>query len=154
MENLRLAGFGKRVLAYIIDGIVLGVALSIILIPFGGLMAVMGLDAQDGEIDNPMAMATAGLSFMGIALVAMVAPIIYDGLMTASTKQGTLGKMAMKIKVVKEDGSRLSQGEAIIRAVVKAVLGAFCFLVWLVMLFNKEQQNLHDMTVKSLVVEE
>lgn len=154
MENLKLAGFGKRLVAYVIDAIVLSIAFSIILLPFGGLIAFIGIGSRDGDIDNPVAAATAGLSIMGIILVALVAPIIYDGLMTASSKQGTLGKMAMKIKVIKEDGNRLTQGEAIIRALLKSIIGSACFLLWFIMLFNKQEQNLHDMVVKSLVVEE
>ncbi|RYU97015.1 RDD family protein [Emticicia agri] len=155
MNNYRMAGFGKRFLAYIIDGIILGIAFSLILIPFGGIFAFLGLgggrDLTDGEA---AAMAvTGGISIFGIILIAMVAPIIYDALLTASPRQGTLGKSIMKIKVVKENGEQLTTGDAFIRALVKYVSGQFCFLLLMVCLFNKEEQNLHDMAAKTFVIE-
>jgi uncharacterized RDD family membrane protein YckC len=157
MENVKLAGFGKRFLAYIIDGILLSIVFSIVLLPFGGLLGFMGMKAAEngGEITDEAAVATAamaGISIGGIILVALVVPIVYDALMTASPKQGTLGKMAMKIKVVKETGEQLSTSDAFIRAVLKSILGSACAFLWLVCLFNKQEQNLHDMAVKSLVV--
>ena len=72
--------------------------------------------------------------------------------MTASAKQGTLGKMAMKIKVMKETGEQLNTSEAFIRAVLKSIIGSACALLWLVCLFNNKEQNLHDMAAKTLVI--
>ncbi len=157
MENVKLAGFGKRFLAYLIDGILLSIVLSIVLIPFGGLLGIMGMKAAQngGEMSDEAAVATAavaGMSIGGIILVALVVPIVYDALMTASSKQGTLGKMAMKIKVVKETGEQLNTSEAFIRAVLKSIIGGACALLWLVCLFNKKEQNLHDMAAKTLVL--
>jgi uncharacterized RDD family membrane protein YckC len=157
MENVKLAGFGKRFLAYIIDGILLSVVLSIVLIPFGGLLGIMGMKAAEsgGDMTDEAAVATAamaGISFGGIILVALVVPIVYDALMTASEKQGTLGKMAMKIKVVKENGERLNTTDAFVRALLKSIIGGACAFLWLVCLFNKQEQNLHDMAAKTLVV--
>jgi uncharacterized RDD family membrane protein YckC len=80
--------------------------------------------------------------------------ILYDGLLTASERQGTLGKMAMKIKVVDEKGLRLTQGNAVLRAIMKFVSGLFCCIGYFVALFNKEEQTLHDLVAKTYVVNE
>jgi uncharacterized RDD family membrane protein YckC len=156
MNNFRLAGFGKRFLAYIIDGIILGIAFTLIFIPFGGIFAFLGLGAgrelSDGEA---AAMAvTGGISIIGIILLAIIAPVVYDALMTASPRQATLGKSIMKIRIVKENGEPLNTSEAFIRALVKYVTGQFCFLLLLVCLFNKEEQNLHDLAARTFVIEE
>ena len=155
MNNFRLAGFGKRFLAYIIDGIILGIVFTLVLIPFGGIFAFLGVGGGDHLTDGEAAAmaVTGGVSILGIILVAMVAPIIYDALLTASPRQGTLGKSIMKIKVVKENGETLTTSEAFIRALVKYVTGQFCFLLLMVCLFNKEEQNLHDLAAKTFVVE-
>ena len=155
MNNFRLAGFGKRFLAYIIDAIILGIAFSLILLPFGGILAFLGFGSGGNITDGEAAAmaVTGGISILGIILVGMVAPIIYDALMTASPRQGTLGKSIMKIKVVKENGEALSTNDAFIRALVKYVSGQFCFLLLMVCLFNKEEQNMHDMAAKTLVIE-
>lgn len=158
MNNFRLAGFGKRFLAYILDGIIIGIAFTLILIPFGGIFAFLGMSggAMDGDISSgeAAALAATGISFLGIILLAIVAPVVYDALMTASPRQATLGKSIMKIKVVKENGEPLTTGDAFIRALVKYVTGQFCFLLLLVCLFNKEEQNLHDLAAKTFVIEE
>ncbi len=158
MENLKLAGFGKRLVAYIIDGIILGAAMMIAFIPFGGLFAFMGMNAAQngGEMTDEAAVATAamaGISIGAIVLVALVVPLIYDTFMTASAKQGTLGKLVMNIKVVKETGEGLNTQEAFIRALVKYATGSFCIFLFLACLFNKQEQNLHDMAAKTLVLE-
>ncbi|RFS14442.1 RDD family protein [Emticicia sp. C21] len=156
MNNFRLAGFGKRFLAYIIDGILLGIAFMLIFLPFGGLFAFLGLGSGRGLSDGEAAAmaVTGGVSILGIILIAIIAPVVYDALMTASPRQGTLGKSIMKIKVIKENGEPLNTNEAFIRALVKFVAGQFCILLLLVCLFNKEEQNLHDLAAKTLVVED
>lgn len=158
MENLKLAGFGKRFIAYIIDAIVLGIVMSIIFIPFGGVLGLMGMKATEsgGDMSDSETIATAamaGVSIGGIVLIALVVPFIYDALMTASDKQGTIGKIVMKIKVIKENGERLNTTDAFIRSIVKYAVGSFCALLFLVCLTNKQEQNLHDMASKSLVIE-
>ena len=63
MENVKLAGFGKRFLAYLIDGILLSIVLSIVLIPFGGLLGIMGMKAAEGgEMSDEAAVATAAMA--------------------------------------------------------------------------------------------
>jgi len=157
MGTVNLAGFGKRFVAYIIDFILLGFALTLVLLPFGGILAFIGLGAVGSNADlsegETAAWASmAGLSIGGLVLISLAIPVIYDALMTASVRQGTVGKMAMKIKVVKENGETLSTSEAFIRAILKSVTGGACLFLWLVCLFNKQEQNLHDMASSALVV--
>lgn len=158
MNNFRLAGFGKRLIAYILDIIILTIGFSLIFIPFGGIFAFLGFNSRgfDGDLSSgeAAALAATGISFIGIILLAIVAPIIYDGLMIASPRQATLGMNIMRIKVIKENGEMLNSSESFIRALVKYVTGQFCFLLFLVCLFNKEEQNLHDLAARTLVIEE
>lgn len=155
MNNFRLAGFGKRFFAYIIDGIILGIIFTLLLLPFGGILSFLGMSSGGGFSDGETAaMAVAGgISIFGIILIGMIAPIVYDALLTASPRQGTLGKSIMRIKVVKENGEQLTTADAFIRALVKYVTGQFCFFLLMVCLFNKEEQNLHDLAAKTLVIE-
>lgn len=158
MNNVRLAGFGKRFVAYILDLIILGLIFALILIPFGGVFAFLGfnegrLDAGDFSAGEVAALATAGISIVGLILLAIIAPVIYDAFMTASPRQATLGKSIMGIKVVKENGERLTTSDAFVRALVKYVAGHFCLLLFLICLFNKEEQNLHDLAARTFVIE-
>ncbi|WP_259015789.1 RDD family protein [Emticicia fluvialis] len=159
MKNVQFAGFGKRLVAYLLDGFILGMGLFLLLIPFGGIFAFLGFNdsfynsGEDISPDEIASLAVAGISIFGIILLALIAPIIYDTLFTASSKQGTLGMQIMRIKVVKENGQPLTMGDAFIRALVKFVTGQFCGLLFLICLFNKEEQNLHDLAARTFVVE-
>jgi uncharacterized RDD family membrane protein YckC len=156
MEKSQLAGFGNRLVAQIIDGIIVGIALMVILIPFGGVAAMLGLGASDlGNTDDAAAAAAAGifgaglLTFIGLSIIV---PFFYEAFMLSSSKQATLGKMLMKIKVVGQDGQALTFGQAFGRSLIKYITGNLCTLLWLWPLFNPEEQALHDLVGKSFVI--
>jgi len=151
MQNFTFAGVGNRLVAQIIDFLILGFALSLIIIP------IFGIGIFSGSMDNfdEGAVATmVGLASIPIILISIAAPILYEAFMLSSAKQATLGKMVMKIKVVDEQGLRLSFGSAIGRSLIKYVTSNLCILLWLWPLFNNTEQALHDLVVKGYVVRE
>ena len=154
MENLKLAGVGKRIVAIIIDWVVLLFVQSIIgTLFFGGVAASYSsiLSGGDPDPEALTALLTAGLTQNFIMIVIYV---LYDGLLTSSAKQGTLGKMAMKIKVVDGNNQILSQGTSFLRSAMKLVSGMICCIGYIVAFFNKEEQSLHDLVAKTYVVNE
>lgn len=154
MENLQLAGVGKRMVALIIDWIVLIIAQSIIgALFFGGVAASYSSVLSGGEPD-PEVISTLMLASLGQNLVLFILFVLYDGLLTASERQGSLGKMAMKIKVVDEKGQRLTQGNSILRAIMKVISGMVCCIGYFVALFNKQEQALEDLVARTYVVNE
>ncbi|WP_037301153.1 RDD family protein [Runella limosa] len=158
MNNFPLAGFGNRLVAQLIDGIILGIAFSIIIIPFGGLAAILGLGSAgvfDGSDEaTAAAMGLFGMGLIGLILFSLLTPFLYDAFMVSSAKQATLGKMIMKIKVVGPNGERLTFSQALVRSLIKYISSHFCILLWLWPLFNPEEQALHDLAAKSLVIRE
>ncbi len=159
MTNLNLASFGKRFLAFIIDCIIVlilsYILQGIILKPYGGIAGAMGIkDYQFGEdiVKGAFtAVGAVGVVFL-ILLGTLFFAFLYDFLMTASPKQGTFGKVLMKIKVVKTTGESLNIFEALFRTIVKFVSGGFLLFLWLICLFTDKNQNIHDIFVKSVVV--
>jgi uncharacterized RDD family membrane protein YckC len=102
MSSLNYQGIGPRLVAQIIDGIILmiinwmlGAAM------FGGFtFEVFGF---------------AALSFMGVGmLLFLLYFIVLEGMFGA-----TVGKLVAKIKVVREDGSACGIGPAVIRNVLE-----------------------------------
>ncbi len=156
MDKSQLAGFGNRLVAQIIDGIILGIAFSLLLIPFGGIATLIGLNSDSIENSSDEAAAAliglAGVSMVGLILFSLIAPFIYEALMISSAKQATVGKIVMKIKVVGPDGERLTFGQAVGRSLIKYISSNLCILLWLWPLFNPEEQALHDLVIKSYVV--
>jgi uncharacterized RDD family membrane protein YckC len=154
MENLNLAGVGKRIVALIIDWVAITIAQSIVAGIFFGGVAASYSSIFSGSDPDSEAISALMIASLWQNLASFVIYVLYEGLLTASERQGTLGKMAMKIKVVDEKGMRLTQGDAILRAVMKIVSGVLCCIGYFVALFNKQEQTLHDLVAKTYVVNE
>lgn len=129
---LDLASIGRRLLAYFVDSILLNVVNSL-------LGFVLGLATAKSTDSSP------GFILFSV-LLSIVLIVGYDALFTAARGQ-TLGKMALRIKVVSEDGSDVSTGQAWGRAFAKLIPFAV-----VVALFNKERKGLHDMLARTRVV--
>lgn len=149
MLNSTFAGFGNRLVAQIIDAIIVSFAMSIFIIP------IFGVGIFTSAIgDSDAAGLFAGLAILPVLLIASIGPIVYEVFMISSSRQATFGKILMKIKVVDQQGQRLTVGAAIGRTLIKYLTVNFCFLLWLWPLFNDKEQALHDIIVNDLVVRE
>jgi uncharacterized RDD family membrane protein YckC len=79
--------------------------------------------------------------------------IIYSLIADASRFQGTLGKKVMKIKVVSEDGARISIRRSMARNLFKIISAIPIYLGFIWILFNKKRRGWHDMVAKTYVIE-
>jgi uncharacterized RDD family membrane protein YckC len=152
----QLAGWWSRAGAQIIDGIIVSIGAVLILALFGSVFSV-GFFASDeaGIVSFIIGMFFAAIS---IAIVAL----IYAPLLMARTNGQTLGRMAVGIRVVRNNGGPMTFGFAMLREVaVKALLfgiaGSFTFglanladVLW--PLFDDENRALHDFVVDTRVV--
>ena len=136
---LELAGIGRRFAALFIDGLILSVPMVI-------LIVVLVAASVSGKNDfNPIWIQPAALLVVGLY-------VVYEALMLASRGQ-TLGKMAMKIKVVRTDGTPISTGQAWGRAFMRQIL-ASCLSIfnYLPAFFTKDRTCLHDLVANTRVV--
>src|SRR5687768_13705227 len=102
----QFGGFWIRVVAYIIDAIVL----TIVTIPIGlifGISMMAGFDPTAAA--NQDAMAGADLV---ANLLSLVLGWLYYALMESSGMQATLGKKALGMIVTDENGNRIGFGRA------------------------------------------
>jgi uncharacterized RDD family membrane protein YckC len=155
------AGFGQRLLAFIIDGIIIGIVYTVVLTP---IMTVIGLgiasEAQNmsSMTEDEAAAATVGmvgsiLAVVGTAIIAIYAiQLLYYSIMESSKLQASVGKLAMGIKVVDLSGNRISFGTAFIRAIGKVLSGMIMYIGYLMAAFTEKKQGLHDMIASTLVV--
>ena len=134
------AGFWKRFGAAIIDYVIL-VAGSALLGWAAGYLygqAVASLDEKTAE---------------GIGgIVGIIVWWLYYASLESSTRQATLGKQALGIKVVDRQGGRISFGRATGRHFAKIVSGAILMIGYLMAGFTARKQALHDMMAGGLVV--
>ena len=132
------AGFWKRFAAAIIDGCILMVAGFII----GGFIGFVygfttGTSAGTGALGN---------------IVGVIMGWLYFSLMESSSKQGTLGKMALGIKVTDLTGNAISFGRATGRHFSKIISTIILLVGYLMVAFTAKKQGLHDMIAGCLVV--
>jgi uncharacterized RDD family membrane protein YckC len=136
---LELAGIGRRFGAMLIDQLILMVPVFAIVI---GTVAV---SMSGNKTFDPLWLQPA--LFIVVALY-----VVYEALMLAARGQ-TLGKMAMKIKVVRPDGTALTTGQAWGRAFMRQIL-ASCLSIfnYLPAFFTKDRTCLHDLVANTRVV--
>ncbi len=149
------AGFWKRFVAYIIDSLLLGVVFVVPAVMFGVFSAFSGAALEQDMQDPEMAAGLIGMLFGGMllfALVAIAATWLYFALMESSSRQATLGKMAMGIIVTDVGGGRIGFGRATGRYFGKIVSGMIMYIGYIMAGFTEKKQALHDMMAGTLVV--
>jgi uncharacterized RDD family membrane protein YckC len=120
------AGFGQRLGAALLDGILLAVI---------GFVIRLGIGQTPG-------------SLIGIAL-----GIAYFGYLEGSTSGQTLGKKWVGIRVIDfNTGGPIGFGRAVIRYFGRIVSFIPCFLGYFWMLWDKEKQTWHDKFATDVVV--
>ncbi|MBX3071683.1 MAG: RDD family protein [Thermomicrobiales bacterium] len=128
---MQLASTSKRVIAYIIDAIVVGVAV---------VVAVFILEA-------------IGLPDWIQGIAGFVLFYGYFSYMEGTTGQ-TIGKRAMGIRVIRTNGSPMSFDAALIRNLLRIVDSIFFGLVGLILIMvTQRKQRLGDMGASTIVVD-
>jgi uncharacterized RDD family membrane protein YckC len=124
-------GFLLRAIAYIIDGIILGV-----------IGWVVGFIIRDQ-------------TGFAAAAVALILGVLYYGFLEGGSGQATLGKRLLGLKVTDVDGNAPGMGKAFIRAAIMFVFAATGIL-WIISVlfvpFTERKQALHDMLAGCLVL--
>jgi len=127
-------GVGRRAVAIIIDMIVLGIV---------GWVLALGMGGASSEGFN-LSGAPALIWF----LIAMAYYVVMEVQMG-----GTLGKLALGLKVVKEGGEKVDWQASIIRNLLRIVDGFFFYLVGAIVVWtSKKKQRLGDIVAHTLVV--
>lgn len=154
---LEYAGFWMRFAAAFIDWAILSV-LGLFFIPllylFGiiGALFGAGLGALVGGSEGAAASAL-GAAFLIVFLFGLLANWLYYALMERSKLQGTLGKLALGIIVVDENGQRITFDRATRRYFAKYLSALILFIGFFMAAFTARKQALHDIMAGCLVVE-
>ena len=150
------AGFWLRLVAYLIDGAVLGIPFAAVILVILAASGALGALRSMGNVDSGTA-AAVGLSAVGIALGAIAFSVVgswlYYALMESSSWQATLGKRALGLYVSDLDGRRISFGRASGRFFSKIITGLIPLFIGYIMAgFTEKKQALHDMIAGCLVL--
>ena len=132
------AGFWIRLLAVLIDGIILFVAGMVAQLPLAPLL-------KSGQVEL-MAMAFGLVYLIDIAIGAT-----YEGFFI-SRYAATPGKMALNLKVVRPDGGRVSLGRAVGRYFAKLLSGLILCIGYIMAGFDSQRRALHDLLCDTRVI--
>ncbi len=92
--------------------------------------------------------------FFLVLILASIATILYKPIMEASEYQGTVGKYALGMKVVDQNGKRITMTSSFLRTILY-IIGAQGFLLCLGVImigFTEYKQGLHDILANTYVV--
>ncbi len=145
------AGFWIRFLAYFIDGIIVSIPNYIILFIINTMLVAGSKAANPYMTQDEYFVKYMTHAFLPTMLITLVISVLYYGLLTASKMQGTLGKKILGLKVVNEQGGRVSVGQAIGRYFAY-ILSGIIFYIGFIMLAFGEKKGLHDIICKTRVV--
>jgi len=140
------AGFWRRFAALIVDWVVLAAGGCIVGAIFGGVIG-----AFLGAAGTDMATIQEVCGFVG-NIAGIVVSWLYFTLLECSSRQATLGKMALGIIVTDMGGNKVSFGRANGRYWGKIISGMILGIGYIMAGFTARKQALHDMMAGCLVV--
>ena len=151
--QVRYGGFWIRLLARIIDGILLGVVGAIIRIPLAFVMGGVGLGLSSSQ--DPAAVLAALPALFGVIglsiLIQFAVSFIYE-VYFVSSRGATPGKMALGLKIVRADGGPISVGLAAGRYFA-SLLSGFTFMIgYIIAGFDDQKRALHDRICDTRVI--
>ncbi len=158
--QVKYAGFWLRFAAYIIDQFVIGIAGLIIAVPI--ILGIIAFGLNLDGINHPsdffrhdgllMVGGIIGMIMLAI-LFSVVMKWLYYALMESSKFGGTLGKMAVQIKVVDMNGNRITFGRSTGRYFSRIITNMTLLIGYIIAGFTEKKQALHDLIANCLVVQ-
>ncbi len=150
------AGFWLRLVAALIDGVIMSVALCVLLVPlflltgFGAHLD--GMVQRHGQPDPALVVGLIGMIFV-FAVVSVLIQWLYHAYLESGEKQATWGKQALGLYVTDLMGNPVTFGRASGRFFAKMVTGMIPLGIGYIMAgFTERKQALHDMIASCLVL--
>ena len=137
-------GFWLRFVAYIIDAVILNIAMSVF-----GMFVGFGIGAGLAGVDNGDAAAlVASMVGGGIGLIGSW---LYSAVLESSSWQATVGKKALGLVVTDERGDRIGFGRATGRYFAKILSTLILLFGFFMIGWTQRKQGLHDIVAGTLV---
>ncbi|TYA11089.1 RDD family protein [Paenibacillus faecis] len=152
--------FGKRVIAWLIDVLVIQFILQVFLIGFLNFRSLYYdfLLNQSERMDVDLEAIggiffESGFFFKFAVVLSVILSWLYYAAMESSKLQATVGKLAIGSIVVGEMNERISFGKASGRYFGKIISSLVLCIGYLMVIFTEHRQGLHDKMAKAYVVD-
>ena len=154
-REVSYAGFWLRLAAYIIDYIVLQLVVGIMSLPFmvGMITGIIAASKEASEGPEVIAIVGVIMSFVFvIVIISLIVGWLYYALLESSKYQGTLGKVAVGIKVTDTVGNKITFARATGRYFGKIISSMTIYIGFIMAGFTVKKQALHDIMSDCLVI--
>lgn len=148
LQTEAFGGFWIRLVAYFIDALIIavpGFAIEAAIYSVFGIPLELMFDA------DPNRSSAAQPAESIASLVQFAIGLVYWTWMT-SAKGGTLGKLALGLRVVDDNGMHLGFGRSIGRYFAAMLSGCLCAIGYLMAGFHAQKRGLHDLIAGTYVV--
>jgi len=153
--------FWKRVAASLLDGLIVGVPLYLIfyMLVFNSAQAQGGDYYDTGYVDYESTV----IMILFYYLLMMGIQILIYAFMESSSWRGTPGKRIMKLQITDNAGNPISFGKALIRNIIKLLIGAFSnigngiilfiYLIAQIISYTQTKKFFHDQLSNTVIGE-
>jgi len=147
-ENL--AHFGWRVIAFVIDYFMIGVCVMYIAVNLNLIV----LPAPTASFESAMNTMFSQRSLQYTELIFAIIFLTYNMLFELMPTRGTIGKRLFNLRVVDEDGDRLSFIKSFVRSIgLLTGFNIFGFIIAIIsFMISKNRQAWYDQVTKTYVV--
>ncbi|AXE78161.1 RDD family protein [Streptomyces atratus] len=150
---------GKRILARLIDFLIISIPLYLISLPWGGAVEMRDNNSENSNFSDVFSQTYSGHQLLW-SLIGLVVYVGYDTYFTHKDGR-TIGKRLLKLRVAMlNDGRVPDSGASFLRAVVLWLPALLCcpclwWLINIVLMFTDKpyRQGLHDKAAKTVVVQ-
>jgi uncharacterized RDD family membrane protein YckC len=145
-QEVVYAGFWRRFVAVILDGLILMVPGELISMA----IKIPWLSQLDAGTSPVLAAVLAFVS----SFISLGIDWLYFAFMESGHRQASVGKMALGLKVTNEAGGRITFGQATGRYFGRILSGIILFIGYFMNLWDPRRQTLHDKMSHTLVIKE
>jgi uncharacterized RDD family membrane protein YckC len=155
--NVTYAGFWLRLVAHLVDGFIVGIAMLFLVVPLfflmGGAAVITSFPRRGGEQPDPAQIGAFLSLIFVLAGVSVIGQWLYYAYLESGEKQATWGKQMLGLYVTDLAGTRVTFGRASGRFFAKLISGLIPLGIGYIMAgLTERKQALHDMIASCLVL--
>ena len=140
--NTNYAGFWMRLVAFIIDAIIIGILQSFVFVPILGVLGISIFNSTPdmSDPDQVAGMVATIVAAMGtVWILAMIIQILYFTFMESSKYQATVGKLALGIIVTDVNGAKLDFTQALVRNLCRIISNITMLIGYIIAGFTEKK---------------